>query len=377
MGRWYIPLRSTTLVVLLFSILAVRGQDINSIEYLIKDTVLIEQIRRGEYAHPAIQIASKIEKRTFSKDRSFPIRIAIDPGHVATSKKEALIEERFIRTKKGFFYESELTMATALVLKRKFEEKGIRVMLTRTPETSAVGLSYTKWFRTRSKKDLKADLYNGLISQSKYDELIKCNKRDLFHKYFKDKDFSARRDLINEFNPDVTLIIHYNASEFINDKRKDAPEVQNNYSVAFVPGGFTRYELGIESQLEDFIRLASTDIIERSVSLSSFIVDEFETTLGAPRLMPNNNPDLWFLRKYSVYTGKPGVFCRNLYLTRTINSPVCYGEATLQNNQKEISLLSKRDFVVDPFRISSRVNEVAECYYNGTLKYFQSIGWLE
>jgi N-acetylmuramoyl-L-alanine amidase len=359
------------------SIGIVCAQELNSINFLLKDTTIIGEIKQGIYNHPAIEIASKTEKTTFPGNRSFPIRIAIDPGHVATSKKEALIEERYIRSKDGFFYESELSMATALVLKKKFEALGFRVMLTRTPETSAVGMSYSEWFKKRAKKDLKEDLYKGLITQDKYDELIHSNKKDLFHKYFKDKDFLARKEMINNFKPDITLVIHYNSSEFTNHEKDLAPEVQHNYSVAFVPGGFTKYELGIENQLEDFIRLATTDIIERSISLSSFIVNEFETKLNAPRLLPNNDPELWYLKKYSVYTGQPGVFSRNLFLTRTIASPICYGEATLQNNKDEMKLLVKRDADIKPYKISSRVYDVADCYYNGTLKYFHSIGWVK
>ena len=354
-----------------------QGQSIRSLNYLIKDTTVISGIISGSFYHPAIEIAKKTDQQSVSSQRSFPIRIAIDPGHIATNKKEAFIEERYICAKDGFFYESELTMATALALKKKFEEKGFRVMLTRTPETSALGISFTKWYKKRAKKDLKEDLYRGVITQAKYDELITANKKDLFNKYFKDKDLVARKEMINNFKPDITLIIHYNASEFINSQKEHAPEVDHNYSVAFVPGGFTTHELGIESQLEDFIRLASTDIIENSIKLSSFIVTEFESKLKAPRLLPNNDPELWYLKKYSVYTGNPGVFSRNLYLTRAISSPICYGEATLQNNKEEMKLLSKRDITIQPYKISSRVLDVADCYYNGTLKYFESLGWLK
>lgn len=353
-----------------------HSQQDDVLSFLIKDTAIVSKVRSGVYDHPAIEIAVKTPYRKVA-NKSFPIRVAIDPGHVATNKKEALIEDRYINSSYGFFYESELNMATALILQRKLQERNFEVMITRTPKTSALDISYLKWYKKRAKKELKADLEAGLLTQAKYDELVHADKKELFNKYFKDKDFKARSAKINAFNPDITLVIHYNATEFKNDHEVDAPLVDYNYSVAFVPGSFTKQELSQDSQLEDFIKLASTDILANSVKLSTFIVNEFENKLGAPRLLPNDNKELWYLKKYSVYTGNPGVFSRNLYLTRGINSPICYGEATLQNNENEIRRLAARDLVLKPYRISSRVIDVADCYYIGTIKYFQSLGWLK
>ena len=363
-------------LTVIFGWLSVLGQQFDNFALLVKDTSVVAGIRNGVYSHPAIEIAAKSEfKKT--PNRGFPIRVAIDPGHIATSKKEAVMEERYVRSKQGFFYEAELNMATALELKRKLEARNFEVMITRSPKATALGMSYDKWFKKYSREALCSDLSQNKITRNQYEELIRLSKKDLFHKYFKDKDFQVRKDLINAFQPDITLIIHYNATEFENTDKAFAPEVDYNYAVAFVPGGFTNKELETESQLNDFIRLASTDIVEKSVILSSFIVDEFETKLGAPKLLPTDNPDLWYLKKYSVYTGTPGVFSRNLYLTRAISSPMCYGESLLQNNANEVIKLSKRDTKVGPYKISSRVLDVADCYYTGTIKYFSYLGWLK
>lgn len=360
----------------LSSVLTVLGQQLNNFSLLIKDTSIVAGIRKGIYTHPAIEIAAKSEFKKIPSG-GFPIRVAIDPGHIATNKKEAILEERYVRSKNGFFYEAELNMATALELKRKLEERNFEVMITRSPKSTALGMSYEKWFKKHSREALCDDLEQKKITRSQYEEFLRLSKKDLFHKYFKDKDFQVRKDLINAFQPDITLIIHYNATEFENTEKAYAPEVDYNYSVAFVPGGFTNKELETESQLNDFIRLASTDVVEKSILLSSFIVNEFETKLGAPKLLPTDNPDLWYLKKYSVYSGTPGVFSRNLYLTRAINSPMCYGESLLQNNSSEVVKLSKRDCTVGPYKISSRVLDVADCYYSGTIKYFTHLGWMK
>lgn len=369
-------MRIVIIFLLCVSSFCLFGQNLEAVKFLIKDTAVVTQVRSGIYHHPALEIAMKTGFKTTSR-MGFPIRVAIDPGHIATNKKEAILEERFIKSRHGFFYESELNMATALVLKRLLEDRGFEVMITRTPRTSALGMSYTAWYKKHSQEALCDDLSIGKITTQQYEELLRLNKKDLFHRYFKDKDFIARKERINAFQPDVTLIIHYNATEFENKANAFAPEVNYNYTVAFVPGSFTNQELASESQLHDFIRLASTDMLENSILLSSFIVEEFNRKLNVPKLIPSDLPDLWYLKRYSVFTGEPGVFSRNLYLTRAISSPVCYGEALLQNNKDEIKLLAKRDFTVKPYRISSRVVDVANCYYAGTIKYFEALGWLK
>ncbi|HEV8515120.1 MAG TPA: N-acetylmuramoyl-L-alanine amidase [Cyclobacteriaceae bacterium] len=342
---------------------------------LLKDTALLELAKKGEYPNPVLEISLKKEKvRTSS--HPYPIRVAIDPGHSATSFNEAVIEERFIKTKKGSFYESQLTMATALHLKSLLKQAGFEVMLTREEGQTAIGKTFSQWYKKDFKKELNADLKAGKISREKFEELKRADKHDVFHKYFKDKEFWARANKINAFNPDATLIIHYNASEFKNTPKVFCPTVDYNYSVAFVAGGFTTQEMSMENQMEDFIRLATSDELERSITLSSLIVNEFQAKLNSPLLEPKKYQDLWYLKKYATNTEKEGVFGRNLAMTRIIKSPLCYGESLLQNNEVEIQKLLKKDFKIGKIKTSSRVCDVADCYYTGTLKYFDTLGWL-
>lgn len=344
--------------------------------YLIKDSVEVRKIKNGEFTHPAFEVAANAPYTTFER-KNYPIRIAIDPGHFASNKKEALIEDRYINSEHGFFHEAELTIQTALILKESLEKRGFQVMLTRQPGQSALDISFTKWYKRKFKSELKNDLAANRISQDRYNELLHSSQKDVFQKYFKNKEFQARVDKINAFNPDVTLVIHYNASEFENSPERYAPVVNYNYSVCFVPGAFTKQELSIDNQLSDFIRLATTDIIPKSIKLSSYIASEFASKLNSPALLPGKYPELWYLKKYSVYTNTPGVFSRNLSLTRMVNSPVCYGECFLQNNSEEIKLLASKDYSLNGQKISMRVKQVADCWYTGVIKYFSHLGYIQ
>jgi hypothetical protein len=268
-------------------------------------------------------------------------------------------------------------MATSLILKDLFIARGFSVMLTRRPGESALGMSFTDWYSHRFKSDLAYDLDNEFITKEFHDAMLVASEKEVFEKYFRDKDFIARGKTINAFNPDITLVIHYNASDHEASLDGISPVVDYNYSVCFVPGSFTGIELSTESQLEDFVRLASTDIISKSILLSSFISNEFKSKLGVPSLTPQAKPEVWYVKKYSIYTGQEGVYARNLYLTRAINSPLCYGESLIQNNKDELKRLSVPDMKVGPYKVSSRVKEVADAYYTGVVKYFKYLHWIE
>lgn len=342
-----------------------------NLRILIKDTSTVSRALKGDYINTALEVGMS-KKYTELKKINFPIRVALDPGHVATNKKEAIVESRFIRTKKGFFYESNLTMATAKLVKAKLEEKGYEVMITRPEGKSALGVTFTEWYKKQFRSQLKKDLENGKINKERYQFLLHADRATVFHQYFRDLDFLARGAAINAFNADIAIAIHYNATEFDNRPDTFAPEVDYNYSVAFVPGSFTNQELSLQGQMEDFIRLASSNTIEKSIELSNYLIEEFHSKLGAKPLLPNDIPDLWYLKKYSTYTGRPGIYGRNLYLTRAIKCPSSYTECFLQNNSSEIVRLTEKNLKVGKLKVSSRVADVADCIYAAIVKYFNN-----
>lgn len=354
---------------------AAISQKLSNLQLIIRDSIEYENVKNGKINNQGILVGVQRNFSTVVKNNN-PIHIAIDPGHIATSMAEAKIEDRFITSKEGSFYEAQLTAATAYELKRLFEQQGFLVTLTRGHNSTALGKSYLGWYKKDRKFDLANELAQGRMTQSKYDELIKADKKTLFFKYYRDKEMIARAQKINSLSPDLTLVLHYNSSEFDSQNVSTSPIVQHNYSVAFIPGAFTNYELDKDSEKEDLIRLVSSDQIQQSISLSSFIISEFEDKLNVPALDTSIEElnDLWYINKYCVATDVKGVYARNLYMTRAIKSPVCYGESLLQNNSNEIQVLSKKDISINGMKTSSRVLDVANAYYVGTLKYLASVG---
>jgi len=62
---------------------------------------------------------------------------------------------------------------------------------------------------------------------------------------------------------------------------------------------------------------------------------------------------------------EPGVYCRNLQLTRYIHSPLVYGETLYQDNINECIMLNQeRDKTKN-----KRIQQVADAYFQGILDY--------
>ena len=122
-------------------------------------------------------------------------------------------------------------------------------------------LTLYEWLKTDYKKDIihgyKSDWYN----RAKFDFLMSGDAPEfvLFYDVFRNLDFVKRAEVINEFNPNLTLVIHYNASE--GGRRYDdkyLPPSNENYSMVFIPGAFLGYEIDGKDELDqrfEFLRL--------------------------------------------------------------------------------------------------------------------------
>jgi len=349
---------------------------INPLRVMIKDSALYEKIITNEVRIPVVNSALSVNYRE-NNVMKYPVRIAIDPGHVAGTWSEAYIEGNYIENKKNSisFYESKIAMATALLLKEKFEKNGFIVFMTRNWKEGAFGKSYSKWYKNDFKSTLLSELANGTIDSSRYDQLSKADKKTVFETYYRIRDLQKRAEKINLFNPDITVVIHYNVSEFINKRGEDAPICDHNYSTFFVPGGFTLPELGSTTQVHDVFRLLSTNDIERSIKLSNFVSQEFSTTFGIQSIESQlDQPwakEIPWIKKYASQTPFQTVLGRNLLLTRKIKGPLVYGEPFLQNNKDLIFQLNDKSLDVNGLRVGPIIQTTAQCYYNGILRYLK------
>ncbi|MCW3086081.1 MAG: hypothetical protein JWP12_3447 [Bacteroidetes bacterium] len=300
------------------------------------------------------------------------LKIAIDPGHIAYDFEMGDLEKKHIKMKADTaaglldsmeIAEGMLTYATAQLLKEKLEKEGAEVFLTRKNGNTAFGKTYAQW--------KKEDLKNAVDSLYKIGELkanqkqyllsAKAQDRDIFRIIFKDLELAKRAEIINNYKPDLTIIIHYNVDE--TNKEWEKPG-DRDFDMTFVGGAFMKNDLVSLEKRFEFLRLLITDDLEKSIGLSTCVVNSFEKKLNVPTA---GITDANYLKEGCLPTKTKGVYCRNLQLTRYIHSPLVYGETLFQDNLSELKLLSME---TDKTK-NGRVQQVAEAYFQGVLNYIQ------
>lgn len=302
------------------------------------------------------------------------LKIAIDPGHIANNFETGDLEKKHIKFKKEItrnlvdsveIAEGMLTYATAVLLKEKLEAEGAEIMLTRPNGTSAFGKTYAQWKKEDLKKAVDSLYKIGELKapQKNYFLSAKAQDRDIFRVIFRDLELAKRAELINNYKPDITVIIHFNVdetnAEWINPTKKD-------FNMTFVGGAFMKSDLSNPEKRFEFLRLLITNDLENSISLSTSMINSFEKILEVPTA---GEQDAKYIAQSCLSTGKKGVYCRNLQLTRYVHSPLVYGETLYQDNIKESQLLNKES---DKTK-NERIKQVAEAYYSGILSYISTV----
>lgn len=320
-------------------------------------------------------------KSSVVKDPLLPlkgIKIALDPGHFSTTLADAQAEQKFLFFVKDSaganpdtvkLFESLLTFHTASVLKAMLEEQGAIVFMSReAADHTSFGCNFRDWLKNHRQRTLDSLMRSGSMSPEKHRKLLKCNEYTLFWDFFRDYDLANRAKKINDFHPDITVIIHYNVDE------KNAPWKQHtkkNFSMAFIGGAYTNDNLAKTESKMHFMRMLLSDQLNRSEMLSASTVRNFNSILSIAIARPQ---DASYLKDNCLATSSPGVFCRNLVLCRKINSVLVYGESLYQDNEKESKLLMRSDKDIYGLKTNERVVNVARSYYNGLVEYAQSIG---
>lgn len=302
------------------------------------------------------------------------IKIAIDPGHIAGDHLIGDLEKKHLKFAKDSLKElndsieiSEgiLTYATAILLKEKLEAQGANVFITRRClDCTAFGRSYEDWKKTEYFKTVDTLYTLGKISlsQKKFFYGKNVQDRDIFRVIFRDWELIERGKIINNYKPDLAVIIHYNVDETNLEWLKPT---NKNFNMCFVGGAFMKGDLLSMEKRFEFLRLMITDDIEESVKLSSSVLKQMETTLKVPTA---GMQDAKYLREGCLQAA-PGVYCRNLQLPRYIHCPLVYGETLYQDNINECQLLNKEK---DKTK-NERVKQVADAYYSGIINYISGI----
>ena len=284
-------------------------------------------------------------------------RIALDPGHMAGSLAEAVKEGKYVKFthpngKKISFFESKLAWYTSKILADTLEKLGAEVLLTRDAyHLTALDTTYSDWF----------------INYQKQNPDIKiANKWQFFFKEFKKIEFTKRIEKINDFKPNLTIIIHYNVDATNTGWKKIT---YRNNSMAFVGGSFMKGELDEPEDRFNMLRQLLGEDIPQSIDFSKNILQAFDNQLGIKKISLQNKQ--FFLNDYCIYAGEPGVYHRNLNLSRRVYGTLCYAEPLYQDHIQESLKLTQQDLDYQGEKIPKRLQEVAYVYLEGIISYLQ------
>lgn len=307
------------------------------------------------------------------------LRVALDPGHLGGSMAMAVLEKRAVQMhpdptaglEDGIaFNEGNLTLATATVLAEKLRAAGATVLLTRErPGHGAFGMTYEAWKARHfeSALDEHARAFQ-LDEEARRWWREEADEETIFARLYGPADRRERARRINAFQPHLTLILHFNVEESNwPEGRRFAPPVPHNFNLAFIPGAYVAGELStVERRFELLARLVS-DELERSLAFSAQVVAALVRHTGAPALdRPRGQR---YLLHASMATEVPGVWARNLTLTRKVRGALSYGESLFQDSIQEVAALNRKDVHIAGIDTSPRVLDIAAAYYEAIVAY--------
>lgn len=291
------------------------------------------------------------------------LRVALDPGHSAWNLKQARWEQRMVKFKlddgtKILFNEAYINWCTAKILKYKLTQLGAEVFMTREQSgLTAFGIPYDEWLKNRIELEKK-----GLIDDGIGETVFKESKKEGQFKAFLKIELEERARQINQFKPDVTIVIHYNG-------KSGTFPIEENTTMSFVGGSFMQGELIRAVNRFHLLRLLLTEDIENSINFCDYVMTSFDEVLKVPR-DDDYNPGT------VLPTEVVGVYARNLALTRWVHGIICYGETLYQDNEIECERLNDTSFDypnAGVYGTSYRIYEVAEAYLQGIINYVKNL----
>jgi N-acetylmuramoyl-L-alanine amidase len=309
------------------------------------------------------------------------IKIAIDPGHMSTKEWDK-ITGKFVKDTKGHtISEGMINLQTSLLLQQEFENLGATVMLTRDHHLPVTTLPYANLdINEFGKRALRAKSLNNwflnLLASAPIGSTLYSNFQNsvdfkkLFAKEAKanyfvvNADLEARVETMEAFAPDITLVIHYDAfTNKVNTSKYS--KVKTYIHGSLDPEEWStrddrRYVLHhlLDSASWDASRLLAEEVVK---GLKTGLKLEFDKGGGGSSKMVS-----------------PGVFARNLFITRKMYGHAhTYVECLHYNDPSEFKAMKAKDFtlVIDGQNTfySKRLKEVVTSIKNGVLNFMTKI----
>jgi N-acetylmuramoyl-L-alanine amidase len=293
---------------------------------------------------------------------------------------------KFVRDKKGRkLSEGILALQISLLLEERLTELGAEVKITRRSpapvtqvpfdsfdlrERALLGIresAQDNWFKSLLATGKPgAKLYQAFDESSRVKGLFSESKRSDY--FILGYDLDARAELINEFKPDLTLIIHLDAGNVGSDPTGVNTHPHDGTKV-YVPGAFFSDEFTSRTDRKYFGRhLLDPTAWNDSVKLASSIAHHIHDGLGIgyDKPDPSNSVEI-----------EPGVQVRNLRVQRQLTSQAtAYVECLFYNDPNEFEALlnATHPMMIDGknYPYSDRLMQLANSLNDGIVSFVRS-----
>ena len=310
------------------------------------------------------------------------LRIAIDPGHMGGDLWDERTGKFVIEHASGHkLSEGVMNLQTSMLLESRFKSLGADVMLTHRGLGPVSEIPYEKIdVAAFAREELRAvslqDWFQNLLTSGPVGQALyaafdsSSNRKKLFSEssrstyFISREDLEARARVVEAYDPDLTLIIHYDTSDPPGDPNGTSPSTHNG-TKAYVAGSFDSMEY---AQRDDRLYFAKHALQGsfwwQSARLGQSVVEQIRTQMGIPLDTTGAG-----VSKQVV----PGVWSRNLALNRRIPGRVVSFIECMYYNTTEFSALYRQ---TNPMTIdgrslpySNRLAQMAKSIGDGVLGY--------
>ena len=303
------------------------------------------------------------------------LRVVLDPGHMGGDVWDERTGKYVIRGKTKVS-EALMALQTALLIEKQLLAMGAQVLITHrelgpVSKIPFENLDLKNYARQELRyRSLEAWFQNILISSAEKDLTSQFEKSPERQKLFSEimrgeyytvrEDLFARTKMINDFKPDLTVVIHFDAAT--REPKANAP----NRSFAYVAGNFPATDFSTtETRAHILAHLATGEQWQNSVHLSQQIVGQMSQDLQLPLAT----------QAHLGLPVAPGVFTRNLVLPRqAVTAPMSYLECFYYANTAEFERVLKTDggqIVIGgkTYAYSQRLNVLSNAITKGIVNY--------
>ena len=305
------------------------------------------------------------------------LKVLIDPGHMGGDEWDHNTG-KYVEVNGKKVSEGTLTLWTSLVLAERLENLGATILLTRekigtVSEETYPDFNVTPFLNSyfqNSMDDWMAPyldqpidiVRNTIKTATEVQKAYSSTQKMRF--YITGADLEARSKMIDSFKPDVSIIIHFDAS------KSDQLQSSVQSLEAFIPGGYGLNETGgRKAKALGLKHLLEVRRWNQTVELADQVTDSMSDSLRIPRL---NIP-----KAFSGVRVRDGVYTRNLYLNRrSMNGLLVYLECLHYDHVQEHPKLTKLNetgsYHGNAYQYPSRLNDIVDGIESGMLRYFEN-----